>query len=568
MSLSFLPLYLSLGCSHKVQSTTPDFLYFVLVDRFANGDTANDVSVESTDPEAFHGGDLNGVEQHLDHIQQLGADSIWLSPIYNMRTEKFHGHGAFHGYWTEDLTTIAPLMGGEQALTSLTREMDKRNMSLILDVVYNHTSFDAPLRSEQPDWFHPDKTIENWNDPVQLTTHQVHGLPDLDQSNPEVYQYLLESSRKWLQMPGVLGLRVDAIRHMDNAFLKQINQDLDADGAWLLGEDFQGNPIANIDRFKQTNIDALFDFPLYYALTNSICDGQSFEEIASIVSLDSYYPENSHLVRFLDNHDLPRILSRCNDDKDSVLLSEFLLFGLRGTPMISYGTEHWSTGSTEPGNRQSMQWDSIDDGHVQYISTLSALRKDFPVLKNGLPNILHASQDQLVLMQHQGTERSILAINRSSTPLTMPDSGCETVTGGFTLHGNGSGSKLPSLSSVHSTPPLPTTLSEQTSTIITCTAESSQSWSHSKVHTLMINIEGTENKAPRLVGSLPELGGWNPQNGVQTIWNGEHWTATITLPSYKVSAFKLVYASDNGFEWEDGSNRFLHSSTDKTFWIR
>ena len=72
---------------------------------------------------------------------------------------------------------------------------------------------------------------------------------------------------------------------MDNAFLQQINADLEQDNAWLLGEDFQGNPIANIDRFKQTDIDALFDFPFYYALTNSICDGKSFEEMASILSL-------------------------------------------------------------------------------------------------------------------------------------------------------------------------------------------------------------------------------------------------------------------------------------------
>ena len=83
--------------------------------------------------------------------------------------------------------------------------------------------------------FHPDKTIEDWNDPVQLTTYQVHGLPDLNQSNPEVYSYLLNSSKKWLQMPSVMGLRVDAIRHMDNTFLQQINADLEQDNAWLLG---------------------------------------------------------------------------------------------------------------------------------------------------------------------------------------------------------------------------------------------------------------------------------------------------------------------------------------------
>ena len=87
-----------------------------MVDRFANGDIKNDVLVDTSDPQAFHGGDLQGVTQHLDHIQSLGADAIWLSPIYQMRTTKFHGHGAFHGYWTEDLGTIAPLMGGEEDL--------------------------------------------------------------------------------------------------------------------------------------------------------------------------------------------------------------------------------------------------------------------------------------------------------------------------------------------------------------------------------------------------------------------------------------------------------------------
>ena len=163
--------------------------------------------------------------------------------------------------------------------------------------------------------------------------------------------------------------------------LQQINADLEQNNAWLLGEDFQGNPIANIDRFKQTGIGALFDFPFYYALTNSVCDGQSFEEIASILSLDSYYPDGSHLVRFLDNHDLPRILSRCNDDKASVLLSEMLIFGLRGTPMISYGTEHWSAGSGEPENRRDMDWNSIDPSHVKYISTLGRI-----------PNTISSSQ--------------------------------------------------------------------------------------------------------------------------------------------------------------------------------
>ena len=574
-----LPLLLQIACGPKVKvdTTSPDMLYFILVDRFANGDPDNDILVDTTDLQSFHGGDLEGVRQNLDHIQSLGADAIWLSPIYQMRTTKFHGHGAFHGYWTEDLGTIAPLMGGEEDLETLTEDMSKRNMSLILDVVYNHTSFDAPLRSEQPDWFHPDKTIEDWNDPVQLTTYQVHGLPDLNQSNPEVYNYLLSSSRKWLQMPSVMGLRVDAIRHMDNAFLKQINADLEQDNAWLLGEDFQGNPISNIDRFKQTGIGALFDFPFYYALTNSVCDGQSFEEIASILSLDSYYPEGSHLVRFLDNHDLPRILSRCNNNKASVLLSELLIFGLRGTPMISYGTEHWSAGADEPENRKDMNWDAIDSDHVGYISTLTNFRKQFPVLKEGIPEILHASQDQLVISQSFGKELSMLIVNRSDRSLAIPNDQCrgmhQELLGGISFgvetasietQEAPSAALLPTLTPLKEVSSVPKELPANSSILLTCSARKQTS----NTQTVTINIAGEESKQPRLVGSLPELGGWNPNEGVQSIWAGEHWSIQLTLPEHKVSAFKVVYQTEDGFQWEDGGNRFLHSDSDQPLWIR
>ncbi len=574
-----LPLLLQLACGHKakVDTASPDLLYFILVDRFANGDTQNDVLVDTNDLQAFHGGDLAGVQQNLGHIQALGADAIWLSPIYQMRTTKFHGHGAFHGYWTEDLNTIAPLMGGEEDLKSLTEEMSEREMSLILDVVYNHTSFDAPLRSEQPDWFHPDKTIEDWNDPVQLTTHQVHGLPDLNQSNPEVYSYLLNSSRKWLQLPSVMGLRVDAIRHMDNEFLHQINADLAQENAWLLGEDFQGNPIANIDRFKETNIGALFDFPFYYALTNSVCDGQSFEEIASILSLDSYYPEESHLVRFLDNHDLPRILSRCNNNKASVLLSEMLIFGLRGTPMISYGTENWSAGSEEPENRRDMDWDSIDPKHVEHISTLAEFRQQYPVLKEGIPEILHASQDRLIVSQTFGKEQSMLLINRSSQSMDIPVDECggvlKVLRGGLTLGVEKSPvdtdaavypEKVATVTPLEFVLPAPTQIPANAAMLLTCNARKQ----HESTQTLTVHIDGVETEQPRLVGSLPELGGWNPNDGVNSVWTGDHWSTEITLPEHKVSAFKLVYQTDNGFQWEDGGNRFLHSDTTEPIWIR
>jgi glycosidase len=545
-----IPLLTSLLLSDGVESDTPDFLYFILVDRFDNGDKQNDWFVDSMDPQAFHGGDLQGVTARLDHIERLGADAIWLSPIFEMRTEPFHGHGAFHGYWTENLKQIEESMGGDSALWALAEEMDNRNLSLVLDMVYNHTSFDADMVTEHPDWFHPAKPILNWNDPLELSTHQVHGLPDLNQSNPAVYEYLLKSSLHWLELPSVIGFRIDAIRHLDNEFLGSINTDLP--NSWLLGEDFQGNPIANIDRIEQTGIDALFDFPFYYALSHSLCDGQSLEEIASILSLDTHYPKNSTRVRFLDNHDVPRILSRCGEDRQKVLTAELILFAVQGTPMITYGTETWSLGDTEPDNRGDMNWTEVDPIHTQHISTLATFRKHHRVLKEGSAQILHANTDQLIIEQQLGRWTSLLAINRSDIPLTLPQD-CTRSVEGFLF-----------TESLHPIQNIPITLHPKQSVLLVCNKRATST----PIVTLTVLIEGTADQAPLLVGSLPSLGGWNPNEGQQSRWNGEHWTTTIELPQNTVAAFKVVYCKDTGFHWDDGGNRFLHSDTDKTFWIR
>ena len=203
-----------------------NLMYFVLIDRFANGNQRNDKETDKKDIQAFHGGDLQGVSQKIDHLQQLGADVIWLSPVFHMRTEKFEGHGAFHGYWVQDLNRIEPRFGGEKAFKKLAKKLRKNNIHLVLDMVYNHVSFDSHLISKKPDWFHPARTIKDWNDPIQLEQYQVHGLPDLNQSKPQVYDYLRERSLYWHKKGDLRGFRIDAIRHMNSRFLQRMANDL------------------------------------------------------------------------------------------------------------------------------------------------------------------------------------------------------------------------------------------------------------------------------------------------------------------------------------------------------
>lgn len=189
------------GAPGAVPQTTrarPSGIYFVMVDRFANGDRGNDQSVSPEDPQAFHGGDLQGLIDRLDWIQQLGFDTVWLSPIFKMRTEKWHGFGAFHGYWTWELSALEPRFGDELLLARLRSELDKRKMKLMLDLVLNHVGPDAPLITAKPEWFHRRGGVTDWNDSTQLVMNDVHGLPDLATEKPEVFEHLLESARRWL----------------------------------------------------------------------------------------------------------------------------------------------------------------------------------------------------------------------------------------------------------------------------------------------------------------------------------------------------------------------------------
>ncbi len=168
-------------------------IYFVLLDRFSDGDLKNDEQVDRRDPEAFHGGDLQGVLGRLDDLQKLGVQTLWLSPVFATRHDKFYGHGAYHGYWVEDLNRVEPRFGDEALLEKLSHELHRRGMKLLLDLVLNHVAFDSPLLKAHPDWFHHNGSIEDWDDPTQLETRDVNGLPDLAQENEQVYQMLLSA---------------------------------------------------------------------------------------------------------------------------------------------------------------------------------------------------------------------------------------------------------------------------------------------------------------------------------------------------------------------------------------
>ncbi|MDX9721078.1 MAG: alpha-amylase family glycosyl hydrolase [Myxococcota bacterium] len=524
-------------------------VYFVLVDRFANGDPSNDGVIDSADPAAWHGGDLRGVLERLDHLDRLGVESIWLSPIFQARDGDFMGHGAFHGYWTEDLRQLDPRFGTADELRELVDAAHARGMRVLLDLVVNHVGYQAPLLSEHPDWFHDFGSIQNWNDAHELVVGEVHGLPDLAQENPEVYAYLLEASKGWLEL-GIDGFRLDAVKHVSLDFWSRFNQELLTlrPDLVLLGELFDGSPRSVNDYQRLGHFTHMFDFPMAFALRDVFCDGKSVGHIAAVMSNDRLYTEPSSLVTFLDNHDMSRVLSACGGELSRVRHALTAQLSVRGIPAINYGLEAGLEGEGEPENRADMRFDA---GHEleAHLSTLLGLRGEWPALVEGSTRILHFDEDFLVFLRAAPDSLALVAINSGAQAQSWP---------------------LPeALSGLAWSDPL---AGEPIETQLRCAPgatrlvlarvegdgrrllpEPSQArrW-------VELNVAVDAGAQLYVVGSAPELGQWNPAEGLGPLTSeGERSSGRFELPVGTVLAYKLVALDDAETRWESGENRYL-----------
>jgi len=503
-------------------------MYFVLVDRFANGDPTNDGAIDLSDPQAFHGGDLQGVIDHLDHIEALGIRTVWLSPVFAMRTEKFMGHGAFHGYWVQDIDTVEPRFGDEAVLRELSDELHARGMHLVLDMVWNHVSFDSPLVQERPDWFHPQRPIEDWDDPEQLVTREVHGLRDLAQENPEVRDWLRAESLGWIDRVHPDGYRIDAVRHMPLDFQAAMGRDLRAHAQgpfYTLGEVFDGDPVRLAEAWEGGGFDSVFDFPLRYAMIDTFCRDRPVGRLGAVLSADRVYPDPNRVVTFLDNNDVSRVATECGGDPEKVGMALDFLLAVRGIPCLTYGTEVGLAGAGEPENRADMRFG--EDGPLEArIREDLALRRAHPSLVRGRTALVALEDGLLVLLRVDPEETAVIAVNRREHPATLP------ALPGLTLP--------PDRVSVQFLP--------------------GRSWVDPGQRLVRIRATGLpvgEGETPVLVGTGRELANWTPERGLVLQRDGDDWTGSVTLPADSVMEYKLVIRGDSAVRWQEGENRYL-----------
>lgn len=530
-----------------------DLVYFVMVDRFANGDPRNDGEVDARDPAAWHGGDLAGLIGRLDHLERLGVRTVWLSPVWKSRATKFHGHGAFHGYWVEDLGAIDPRFGTVADLRKLSDELHRRGMRLVLDMVLNHVSFDAPLVKQRPEWFHKKGSIKDWQDEVELTTRDVHGLPDLATEREDVYQHLLGASKRWIDSVKPDGFRLDAVKHMPVAFWRRYVRDIKAHAGpsfLLLGEALDGDPEKVAKTLRDGGFDALFDFPSHFALVDVLCKGKPMPRLPALLQADRAYAHPERMVTLLDNHDLPRLASACGGDAARARQALGAMFALRGVPSLQYGTEVALAGDKEPHNRGDMRFAEHPLGDE--IARLSALRRAHPVLQAGPTRTVALDARLWAFVRHDRDEAALVAINAGPRParVEVPEAlrrGTRIVDAegrerppalevpprgiGFLFIRPAAGQALPAAGAAGARP----------------------------TRLVVRGVPVAPGEAPYVVGQEPELGRWDPGAALGPLERvGADHVLERKLPRGSVFAWKVVLRDRAGkVRWEPGDNHYL-----------
>ena len=370
-----------------------DAIYLVMPDRFANGDPSNDDPAISrglfdrSKPRFYHGGDLSGIRQRLPYLKSLGVTALWLNPIYDNnnglnRKEVYDGQpmADYHGYGTTDFYGVEEHFGSMAEFRHLVDDAHAMGIKVIADMVANHTGpyhpwvHDAPT----PTWFHGTaekhlaNTWQTWSlaDPhstpaVKEATMDgwfIDILPDLNQDDPEVARYLIQNTLWWVAQSGMDGIRQDTWPYVPRPFWRQWMAAIKKEFPTLrvVGEVFDGDP--SIVAFHQggvrqwdgidVGVDALFDFPLFFAIRSAFAEGGSLRNVSQMLARDRLYKDPSSLVTFIGLHDVGRFMGDRGATAAGLKLAYTFQLTTRGTPLLYYGDEIGMAGGGDPENRR------------------------------------------------------------------------------------------------------------------------------------------------------------------------------------------------------------------------
>lgn len=367
----------------------------------------------------------------LDHIQALGANAIYLGPLFE---------SSAHGYDTVDYYHVDRRLGNNDTLARLSEQIHRRGMRLVLDAVFNHVGRDFWAfhdlrqhgeRSAYHDWFHNLKFggRSPYNDPFTYDGWSGHhSLVKLNLHNPVVKDHLFEAVRTWVERFGIDGLRLDAADVIDPGFLSELaafGKALRPD-FWLLGEVVHGDYRAWVNPQR---LDSVTNYECYKGLYSSLNDRNYFE-IA--YALKRQFAQGGiyaglPLYNFADNHDVNRVASSLREPGHLYPLYG-LLFTMPGAPSIYYGSEWGLKGQRSPNNDRELRpalslekfaVDPFANELKSWIRRLAQVRRQSPALRRGAYQELHVSHEQFAFLRSAPEQQVVVAINASGAPADL-----------------------------------------------------------------------------------------------------------------------------------------------------
>ena len=396
-----------------------DVLYMLMPDRFASGRTDNDqikgmrpYKNDRTQPSLRHGGDLEGIRQHLDYFKELGVTTLWFTPVLENDSPDHGTQSTYHGYATTNYYRVDPRFGNNEEYRQLCDEAHAKGIKIVMDMIFNHSGYEHPWTLDMPskdwlntpEWLSPEnqakavemKTMDGAakvNDKYLQTSYKltpvvdpyaskidlhetvdgwfVPTMPDLNQRNPHVIKYLIQNSIWWIETVGIDGIRMDTYPYADRDAMAQWMKIIGEEypNFNTVGETWVTEPAYTAAWQKDSKLSeknsylpTVMDFAFYDRINqakNEETDAwwNGFNRIYNNFVYDYLYPNPSNVMAFLENHDTDRFLG---EGKDTVALKQALalLLTVNRTPQLYYGTEVLMNGTKH-----------ITDGNV---------RKDFP----------------------------------------------------------------------------------------------------------------------------------------------------------------------------------------------
>ncbi|MTB51075.1 glycoside hydrolase family 13 protein [Lewinella sp. W8] len=443
-----------------------DFIYLIMPDRFANGDPDNDsvagMAQQGVNRDKFlfrHGGDLTGILGKLDYLEDLGVTAIWLNPVL----ENDQPYQSYHGYAVTDHYRIDRRFGSNEDYKALVTAAHERGIKVIMDVIFNHVGDHHWFIEDLPsmDWIHqwPEYTKTTYRATTVFDPHASEydkrlmtdgwfdkHMPDLNQQNPHLANYLIQNSIWWTLYSGQDAFRIDTYAYPDAAFMARWNQRLreEIPDLGIFGETWVHGPGVqawfaggrNIHQDFDSHLPGVTDFQLHYAINEALSVDPGWKEgvlkLYYTLAQDYLYEDPTKNVLFLDNHDLGRIFSTVNRDMTKFKSGLALLMTLRGIPVMYYGTELAFTGAGGafgeggrvgfPGGFagddrnlfSDQDRDATEREAFNYVRRLAQYRQKSAAMSHGTLTQFLPQEGVYVFFRRAGKEQMMVIFNGSS----------------------------------------------------------------------------------------------------------------------------------------------------------